>query len=56
MQELSQHDVSSLPVLGKPGSTSELVGMISRQDVTRTYTKAAKGLLKEGKEGGRMAG
>lgn len=56
MQLLSQYDVSSLPVLGKSGSSSKLVGMISRQDVIRVYTKAAKGLLEKDKEDDRRAG
>ncbi len=51
MELLTRQDISSLPVLEKSGVSSNLVGMINRHDITRTYTKAAKRLLNKNMAG-----
>jgi CIC family chloride channel protein len=45
LELLSRYDVSSLPVLEKSEKGSKLLGMISRRDITRAYTRTAKSLL-----------
>jgi len=47
MELMSRHDVSSLPVLENSGRGSKLVGVISRRDVARVYTRAAERLLRK---------
>jgi CIC family chloride channel protein len=44
LELMTRHDVATLPVM-EAGSDGKLVGMLSRQDISRVYTQTAKRLL-----------
>ncbi len=45
MELMSKHNISGLPVLHRSGRDSRPVGMISRRDLERAYTRTARQLL-----------